>query len=191
MDPCKPVFLNGRHVMMLQLRAGAKGLFQMTTHLYSGRFITSELKPEPGPGAVVRIDNAEDGPSDARIAQEKHDGAKQASAFDSSMTDSEQNVQLLSRFAKGDIPAGFEPADVGAPVRYDLFDVIPMASWTDGNNLRVHLMQVKAFGNQPVSINAGLFRNQNVRAVALDRETITDKSPAQLYLLEYMPSEQQ
>jgi hypothetical protein len=192
MDPCKPVFLNGRHVMLLQLRAGAKGPVQMLTHLYSGRIVTTYLMPSAGPGAIVRIDNAEDGASDARIAQEKRDAVTTASAAtETSMSDSEQNVQLLSRFAKGDIPGGFEPEAVGAPVRYQYFDAIPLASWTDGANLRVHLVQVKAFGDQPVAINAGLFRTQNVRAVALDRETITDKSPAQLYMLEYLPSEQQ
>ncbi|MBK3779946.1 hypothetical protein G3A43_06735 [Paraburkholderia aspalathi] len=191
MDPCKPVFLNGRRMMLLQLRAGAKGPVQMLTHLYSGRIVTTYLMPAAGPGAVVRIDNAEDGPSDARIAKEKRDATTTAAAVDTTMSDSEQNVQLLSRFAKGDIPAGYEPEAVGAPVRYQLFDVIPLASWTDGANWRVHLVQVKAFGSQPVAINAGLFRNQNVRAVALDRETITDKAPAQLYMLEYLPSEQQ
>lgn len=190
-DPCKPVFLNGRRMMLLQLRAGAKGPVQMLVHLYSGRIVTLNLLPAAGVGAVVRVDNAEDGASDARMAAERRAGVTTASASNAGMTDSEQNVQLLTRFAKGDLPAGFEPEQVGAPVRYELFDVIPMAQWSDGGNWRVHLMQVKAFSDQPVAINAGLFRNERVRAIALDRDTITNSQPAQLYLLEYVPTEQQ
>lgn len=190
-DPCKPVFLNGRRMMLLQLRAGAKGPVQMLVHLYSGRIVTLNLLPAPGVGAVVRVDNAEDGASDARMTAERRAGVTAAAASDAGMTDSEQNVQLLTRFAKGDLPAGFEPEQVGAPVRYELFDVIPMAQWSDGGNWRVHLMQVKAFSDQPVAINAGLFRNERVRAIALDRDTITNSQPAQLYLLEYVPTEQQ
>ncbi|RQR65286.1 hypothetical protein DIE18_02040 [Burkholderia sp. Bp9125] len=190
-DPCKPVFLNGRRMMLLQLRAGAKGPVQMLVHLYSGRVVTLNLLPAAGVGAVVRVDNAEDGASDARMTSERRAGVTAASASNAGMSDSEQNVQLLTRFAKGDMPAGFEPEQVGAPVRYELFDVIPMAQWSDGGNWRVHLMQVKAFSDQPVAINAGLFRNERVRAIALDRDTITNSQPAQLYLLEYVPTEQQ
>lgn len=187
-DLCHPVFLNARRVMLLQLRAGAKGPVQMVTQLHSGRIVTLDLAPMPGPGAIVRIDNAEDGASDARLADDRKNAA--SASLDPTMTDSESNVAMLARFAKGDIPGGFEPTAVGGPVRYDFFDVIPMASWTDGANWRVHLVQVKAFTNQPVAINAGLFRNERVRAIALDRETITDSAPAQMYLLEYVPTEQ-
>jgi len=188
MDPCKPVFLNGRRMMLLQLRAGAKGPIQMLVHLRSGRMETMNLMPSPGPGAIVRVNGAEDGASDTRLAEGK---ANAAAATETTMADSEQNIALLSRFAKGDIPGGFDSENVGAPTRYEYFDVIPMAQWSNGANWRVHLMQVRAFGSQPVAINAGLFRGERVRAIALDRETITEQAPAQLYLLEYVPTEQQ
>lgn len=185
-DPCKPLFLNGRRMMLLQLRAGAKGPVQMLTHLQSGRMVTMHLMPVPGPGAVVRVDGAEDGASDARLA-----AASTSEPNTSGMTATEEDVAMLSRFARGDIPAGFEPEAVAKPLRYEYFDVIPLATWSNGSTQRVHLMQVKAFGKTPVAINAGLFRNENVRAVALDRETITEDAPAQLYLLERVPTEQQ
>lgn len=186
-DPCKPVFLNGKRMMLLQLRAGAKGPVQMLTHLHSGRIVTMNLMPVAGPGAVVRVDGAEDGASDNRLAA----AAKSAGQPSAGLSSTEQDVALLSRFAKGDIPAGFEPEAVGGPIRFEYFDVIPLATWSNGSNMRAHLMQVKAFGSAPVAINAGLFRSENIRALALDKDTITESSPAQLYLLEYVPTEMQ
>lgn len=189
-DPCKPVFLNGRRMMLLQLRAGAQGPIQMLVHLRSGRMTTVNLAPARGPGAVVRIDGAEDGASDTRLAEAKAQ-SRAAGNGAGGMTTTEQDVALLSRFARGDIPAGFEPESVGKAVRYDLFDVVPMATWTNGANLRAHLMQVRPHGDMPVAVNPGLFRTPRVKALALDRDTITAKAPAILYILEQLPAENQ
>lgn len=186
MDPCKPVFLNGRRMMILQLRAGAKGPVQMLVHLASGRVETFNLMPAPGPGTVVRIDGAEDGASDARLAAGKSSKGVPSAAGGAAAT--EQNVELLSRFARGDIPAGFEAVKVsGAPVRFELFDVVQMASWDNGAGLHAHLFQVRARGKTPVVIGPALFRHANVKALALDKETITSAEPAMLYMLEYLP----
>lgn len=190
MDPCKPVFLNAKRVMLLQLRAGAKGPIQMLVHLKSGRFETLNLMPAAGPGAVIRLDGAEDGASDTRLAESsKTPAAKQDSAR-GGLAASEQNVELLSRFARGDIPAGFESVAVDkGPVRFELFDVWQQASWDNGAGLKAHLYLVKAHGTAPVAISTSLFRHENVRALALDRETITNQEPAQLYMLEFVPTE--
>lgn len=189
MDPCKPVFLNGKKVMLLQLRAGAKGPIQMLVHLASGRFETLNLGPTAGPGSLVRIDGAEDGPSDSRLAAGSKANADGSGAANG--TSSEKYVAMLAGFANGDIPAGFEPVVVGKPVRFEHFDAIPQATWDNGVNLRAHLFTVQAHGATPVVINASLFRNANVRALALDRETITNTAPAQLYMLEFVPMENQ
>jgi hypothetical protein len=189
MDPCHPVFLNGKRMMLLQLRAGAKGPVQMLVHMKSGAMKTMNLMPAAGPGAVVRVDGAEDGPSDTRLAEAK--SSKGVSANNGSgMTGSEQDVQTLSRFAAGDIPAGFAPVDVDStPVHFELFDVSQQASWEDGAGLRAHLFLVKAHGKTPVAISPSLFRQDNVKALALDRDTITNTEPAYLYMLEAVPTE--
>jgi hypothetical protein len=191
MDPCHPVFLNGKRMMLLQLRAGAKGPVQMLVHMKSGEMMTMNLMPAPGPGAVVRVGGAEDGPSDARLAEAK--SAKGVSANNAAgMTGSEQDVQTLSRFAAGDIPAGFESVSVDpTPVHFELFDVIQQASWENGAGLRAHLFMVKAHGNTPVAVSPSLFRQDNVKALALDRDTITNTAPAYLYMLEAVPTENQ
>lgn len=190
MDPCKPVFLNGKRMMLLQLRAGAKGPVQMLVHMKSGRVVTMNLMPSAGPGAVVRVDGAEDGASDTRLAEARSGQGAQGVKGATGMTASEQNVELLARFARGDIPAGFEPVAVdGKPVRFELFDVVQQASWDNGDGLRTHLYQVKAHGKTPVAISPALFRHENVKALALDRETITNKEPALLYMLEFVPTE--
>lgn len=193
MDPCKPVFLNGKRVMLLQLRAGAKGPIQMMVHLKSGRFETLNLMPAAGPGAVIRLEGAEDGASDARLAESSKPAAASPQASRSGgMAAAEQNVELLSRFARGDIPAGFEPVAVSSgPVRFELFDVLEQASWDNGAGLKVHLYQVKAHGATPVAISTSLFRHENVKALALDRETITNQEPALLFMLEFVPMENQ
>jgi hypothetical protein len=189
MDPCHPVFLNGKRMMLLQLRAGAKGPVQMLVHMKSGAMKTMNLMPAAGPGAVVRVDGAEDGPSDERLAEAK--SSKGISANNAGgMTGSEQDVQTLSRFAAGDIPAGFSPVDIDStPVHFELFDVIQQASWEDGAGLRAHLFMVKAHGKTPVAVSPSLFRQDNVKALALDRDTITNTEPAYLYMLEAVPTE--
>lgn len=183
-DPCKPVFLNNRQMMLLQLKAGAKGPIQMLVHFHSGRMVTLNLAPGNGPGAIVRVDGAEDGVSDARVAVQQNEEAGRATNASATRTESEIDVDLISQFAKGAIPAGFESIKVGAATRFSQFDVIPLATWSNGAGLRAHLMQVQALTAQPVAINPGLFRAKNVKGLALDRETITDKAPAMLYLLE-------
>jgi hypothetical protein len=191
MDPCKPVFLNGKRVMLLQLRAGAKGPVQMVIHTKSGRFTTMNLMPAAGPGAVIRVDGAEDGASDTRLAEGKSGaGVRGGANGNGGMTATEQNTETLARLARGDIPAGFEPVAVdGKPVRFELFDVVQRASWDNGAGLRLHLFQVKAHGATPVVISPALFRKENVKALALDRETITNAEPALLYMLEQVPTE--
>lgn len=190
MDPCKPVFLNGKRMMLLQLRAGAKGPVQMLVHMKSGRVTTMNLMPAAGPGAVVRVDGAEDGASDSRLADGKTARGTKGANSAQGMTASEQNVEVLARFARGDIPAGFEAVAVaGSPVRFELFDVVQKASWDNGAGMHAHLFQVKAHGKTPVAINPALFRNENVKALALDRETITNTEPALLYMLELVPTE--
>lgn len=189
-DPCKPVFLNGKRMMLLQMRAGAKGPVQMLTHLHSGRIVTLNLMPAAGPGAIVRVDGAEDGASDARLAKATSAAGIQQGA--GGMTASEQNVETLSRIARGDIPAGFEPVNVsGRPVRFELFDVIQMASWDNESGLRAHMFQVVAHTATPVAISPALFRHETVQALALDRETITNSEPAILYMLERVETEAQ
>jgi hypothetical protein len=188
LDPCKPVFLNGKRMMLLQLRAGAKGPVQMLVHMKSGRVLNLDLMPAAGPGAVIRVDGAEDGASDTRLAEAKSGKGAAGVNKAAGMEGSEQSVELMSRFARGDIPAGFEPIGADSkPVRFELFDVILQASWDNGAGLRAHLYQVKAHGKTPVAINAGLFRQENVKALALDRETITNTEPALLYMLESAP----
>lgn len=190
-DPCKPVFLNGKRMMLLQLRAGAKGPVQMLTHLASGRVVTLNLMPTAGPGAVVRVDGAEDGASDTRLAAGRTEAGAGSAKDAQGLTASEQYVELLSRFARGDIPAGFEAMPVSAgPVRFSLFDAIQQASWDNGAGLKAHLFQIKAHGDQPVAISAELFRHGNVGALALDRETITATEPAYLIMLELVAEEQ-
>src|SRR5690606_24352469 len=49
-DSFKPVFMNGKRMMLLQFRAAAKGPVQMLVHLHSGRITTLNLAPGPGPG---------------------------------------------------------------------------------------------------------------------------------------------
>lgn len=190
-DPCKPVFLNGKRMMLLQLRAGAKGPVQMLTHLASGRVVTHNLMPTAGPGAIVRVDGAEDGASDTRLAAGRSAAGVGDTQAEQGLTASEQNVELLSRFARGDIPAGFEAMPVSAgPVRFSLFDAIQKASWDNGAGLKAHMFQIKAHGDQPVAISAELFRHSAVRALALDRETITASEPAYLFMLEMVAEEQ-
>lgn len=184
-DPCKPVFLNGKKMMLLQFRAGAKGPVQMLAHLQSGRVITLNLAPGPGPGALVRVEGAADGASDSRLA--KGAMTRQGAAQGLSTGLSENNVDLLSRFARGDVPGEFEQEGVGDPVRFEYFDVIPVTAWGNGDNLKVHLFQIRGHGNTPVAINSSLFRTENVQALALDRDTITYDAPALLYMLEYIP----
>lgn len=189
-DPCKPIFLNGKRVMLLQLRAGAKGPVQMMVHLASGRFETLNLMPTAGPGAVVRVDGAEDGASDSRLA--KASSAAGVPGVGGGMAQSEQNVEILSRIARGEIPAGFEPVNVsGRPVRFELFDVIQMASWDNESGLRAHMFQVVAHTATPVALSPSLFRHETVQALALDRETITNTEPAILFMLERVETEAQ
>lgn len=181
-DPCRPIFLNGKRVVLLQLRAGATGPVQMLAHLKSGRIITLNLAPGKGQGAIVRIDGAEDGASDTRLAE-----AYRESQFRSAkQTPAEINVDILSQIARGDIPAGFEPEYVGKTVRFEHFDVIPMSAWNNGSDLRAHLFQIRAHTETPVAIDSSLFRTPNVQALALDRDTITFDSPAMLYMLEHV-----
>lgn len=187
-DLCHPVFLNGRRVMLLQLRAGARGPVQMLVHLHSGTFLTLNLNPVPGPGAVVRADGATDGPSDSRLADGR---ASHAVAQSAGGAASEQYVDLLSQFARGDIPSAFEPEAPGQAVRFEYFDVIPMAVWGDGDRLRVHLFKVRALGDKPVKVSSALFKTNSIKAVALDRDTITYKNPAMLYAVEVLPEANQ
>lgn len=190
MDPCKPVFLNGKRMMLLQMRAGAQGPVQMLVLLKSGRMDTMYLMPSPGPGAIIRIDGAEDGASDTRLAEGRSAAGTGGLDGVTGMGASEQHVELLSRIARGDIPAGFEPVGAdGGLVRFELFDVIPQATWDNGAGLRAYLFQVKAHDKNPVALSPGLFRRPNIKAVALDRETITNSEPAMLFVLEAMPTE--
>lgn len=190
-DPCKPVFLNGKRMMLLQLRAGAKGPVQMLTHLQSGRVVTHNLMPTAGPGAIVRVDGAEDGASDTRLAAGRSSAGVGNTKDAQGLTASEQYVELLARIARGDIPAGFEamPVDPGV-TRFSLFDVTQQATWDNGAGLKAHLFKIKAHGEQPVAISAELFRHSAVQALALDRETITASEPAYLFMLEMVAEAQ-
>lgn len=176
MDPCQPIFLNGKRIMLLQLRAGAKHPFQMLAHLSSGRIETLTLAPTAGPGALVRIDGAEDGASDSRLAQAKAEGASQRGT--------PVEVSLLKQFASGVIPSQFKPVTVTGFARHEHYDIIALAGWVDGAGVRVNLFQVRAHTARPVQISPGLFQTEGMAAVALDRDTITDAQPALLYVME-------
>lgn len=178
-DTCGPIFLNGRRVMLLQLLAGAKGPVQMVVHLHSGRVMDLNLMPVKGPGAVVRVDGAEDGVSDARRSEVARAGSSAQGPAN------EANVALLSKFARGDIPGGFSPESVVAPTRYQHYDLIPMAKWGDGSDYKVHMLQVVPHSGREVQIDVSMFRTDKVKAVALDRTTIRANQPATLYMLEH------
>jgi hypothetical protein len=103
-------------------------------------------------------------------------------------TENQAHVALLSQFARGDVPGGFSPELVKPLTRYANFDVVPMATWGNGGSIKAHLMQVRAHDSKAVSINAALFKNDSIKALALDRQIITDTQPAMLYVLEEVGS---
>jgi len=186
-DPCKPVFLNGKKLMLLQLRAGAKGPIQMMVHLKSGRVIDLNLAPAQGPGAVVRVDGADDGVSDSRLAAAKQ--AEQSIGLGQGPSAAESHVALLSKFASGAIPAGYAPEVTRAAVRFDTFDLIPLARWSNGGALKANLYKVQGFGETPVAVSSNMFQTDSVKALALDRNAVTKSQPALLYVLEQVEEE--
>lgn len=178
-DPCKPIFLNGKKLLLLPMRVGAKGPVQMLAHLNSGRIVTFNLSPAQGPGTLVRVENADYSASDSRIAK-----AKNAQSHMDGNSASEMDIALLGRFVKGDIPAGYEPIAIAAPTRLAQFDLIPSATWSDGNQMKAHMIQIRPFNGEVVSINAGMFKGEGVKAVALDKDTASAKFPATVFILE-------
>ena len=178
-DPCKPIFLNGRKLLLLPLRVGAKGPIQMLAHMNSGRIISFNLAPAAGPGTLVRVDDSDYGASDARLARLRNAPETPADSGPSAA-----DLALLGRFVQGDIVAGFEPIALAASTRLANFDLIPVATWSDGNKTKVHFLQVRPFADIPVSLNAAMFRGVGVRAVALAKDSATFQSPSMVYVLE-------
>ena len=178
-DPCKPIFLNGKKLLLLPMRVGAKGPVQMLAHLNSGRIVSFNLAPVTGPGTLVRVENADYAASDSRLAKSKH-----AQSQVESSSAAEADVSLLGRFVQGDIPAGYEAIAIAAPTRLAKFDLIPSATWSDGSQMRAHMIQIRPFNGETVAINAGMFKGVGVKAVALDKDTASAKSPATVFILE-------
>ena len=174
-DPCKPVFLNGRQLLLLPLRVGAKGPVQMLVHLNSGRMVTFNLAPTQGPGTVVRVEGADYAASDARARK-----AAQSEAASPSSAD----IALLEEFVNGKPSSGFESVAPNTATKLDRIDVIPMAAWSDGAKLKVHLWKLQARDGVAVALSAALFQAEGVKAIALDKEQTTKASPAFVYVLE-------
>ncbi|WP_187627746.1 type-F conjugative transfer system secretin TraK [Paraburkholderia sp. UCT31] len=186
------IYLSNNTQVLLQFQKGYDKDIQFLAEAENGQVFKLYLKPRPINGITYRADARHDATPVASSAQ----AAGQSTAATNDPTDATpgepsargEDIELLKRVVKGDVPAGFDQITLPAPTRFDKFTAVPLTGWSDGAR-RVLAFSLVSNSGQSAVVAPPQFYRQGITAVMLTGDSVTPDSSPQLFVVEELSDE--
>lgn len=169
----QPVYLDDNRVVLIQFQPGNPDVIQMVAAMKSGQTRVFWLKPESGPGATIRVDGAHEGQLSASTA----------AAAPGDLSPAAVASGLFMALAQHETPPGFDPVTPMAPVFFNKFEVMPVASFTDHASERIDVFRLIAAKGQEAVVSAPEFYRKGVLAVMVDGDRVDAGHSPLVYVL--------
>ncbi|MHB1826608.1 MAG: hypothetical protein ACYCV6_02805 [Steroidobacteraceae bacterium] len=169
-----PVYLDGNRQILVQFVPGANKPFEMVVELAGHQVESYLLAPRNVPGVTYHARGVH---PPRRAWKPSSAGADQGSAHHAEIT-------LLRSVVMGDVPDVFYPTRLPPAVRFNKFDIVPRASWSDGSGHRILVYTLVSVHGQAAVVGAPEFYHKGMAAILLSGEVVDATHSPLLYILE-------
>ena len=181
----KPIYMANNTQVLLQFEKGYDKPIQAIVETEDGKVHKLYMLPRPISGITYHVDNARE--QKASTASVDH---KSGDATPSDQPGAHaEDIELLKRFVRGDVPQEFEAIALPQPTRFDKFTVVPLSGWSDGNTKRVMVFSLVAAPGQTAVVAPPQFYRAGISAVMLTGDHVSDDSTPQLFVVEELGDE--
>jgi len=177
----EPTYLSGNTQVLVEFNRGVDKSVQMVVELENGQVLTFWLKPQSVNGIVHQVRPspvAGTQPIPGSPGPEPLAAPPYAS-----------DVELLKQVVAGQLPAGFEPTRLPAPVRFDRFSVIPLVGWSDDVSRKVMVFSLVAEPGQSAIVAPQQFYRPGLAAITIDGDVVDEHRSPTLYIVEELTDE--
>jgi hypothetical protein len=181
----KPIYMANNSQVLLQFQKGYDKPIQAIVETEDGKVHKLYLLPRPISGVTYHVDNAREQVATPDSLAHKSDDA---TAGDQPGAHAE-DIELLKRVVKGDVPPEFEAIALPQPTRFDKFTVVPLSGWSDGASKRVMVFSLVAAPGQTAVVAPPQFYRAGISAVMLTGDHVSEDSTPQLFVVEELNNE--
>lgn len=166
-----PVYLDANRQVLVQFVPGSDRPFEMVVELSGHQVESFLLVPRSVSGVTYHARGVPPPPKRERPAATTG-GAHRA------------QITLLRSVVMGEVPDSFYPAPLPPAARFDKFDIVPRASWSDGEGHRILEYALESVRGQAAVVAAPEFYHKGMVAILLSGEVVDATHSPLLYILE-------
>ncbi len=166
-----PVYLDANRQVLVQFVPGSNRPFEMVVELSGHQVESFLLAPRNVSGVTYHARGVSPPPKrrkPAITALSAHQG----------------QIALLRSVVMGEVPDSFYPAPLPPAARFDKFDIVPRASWSDGSGHRILEYMLESVRGQAAVVAAPEFYHKGMVAILLSGEVVDATHSPLLYILE-------
>lgn len=181
----KPIYMANNTQVLLQFQKGFDKPIQAIVETEDGKVHKLYMVPRPISGITYHVDNARE-----QVATQASAAAKTGDAAPGDQQGAHaEDIELLKRVVKGDVPPEFEAIALPQPTRFDKFTVVPLSGWSDGASKRVMVFSLVAAPGQTAVVAPPQFYRAGINAVMLTGDHVSEDSTPQLFVVEELNNE--
>lgn len=180
----KPIYMANNTQVLLQFQKGYDKRIQMIVETEDGKVHKVYLKPRAIAGVTYRADGARD--ARPEVAKRQEMGTTNPGGQPGARA---EDIELLKRVVRGEIPAEFESVALPKPTRFDKFTVVPLSGWTDNSTKKVMVFSLVAAPGQTAVVAPPQFYRQGINAVLLTGDHVSESTTPQLFVVEELNNE--
>lgn len=170
-----PVYLDSNRQVLIQFLPGSDKPFEMVVELAGHQVKSYLLEPRNVPGITYRAR----GVHPPHKAWRPGGDARRGSTHNAAIT-------LLRSVVMGEVPDAFYPTRLPAVARFDKFDIVPRASWSDGSGHRILVYTLVSVRGQAAVVAPPEFYHVGMAAILLSGDVVDATHSPLLYILEGM-----
>jgi hypothetical protein len=166
-----PVYLDANRQLLVQFVPGSDKPFEMVVELSGHQVESFLLAPRNVAGITYHAHGVSPPPErkkPAATADNAHRG----------------QIALLRSVVMGEVPDSFYPAPLPPAARFNKFDIVPRASWSDGSGHRILEYALESVSGQAAVVAAPEFYHKGMAAILLSGEVVDATHSPLLYILE-------
>lgn len=169
-----PVYLDGNRQVLVQFVPGADKPFEMVVELAGHQVKSYLLVPRNVPGITFHARGVHPPRKSwtADAVEGKHVSAHNAA------------IDLMRSVVMGEVPDEFYPTQLPPEVRFDKFNLVPRATWSDGSGHRILVYTVVSVHGQAAVVAAPEFYHKGMTEISLSGEVVDATHSPLLYILE-------
>ena len=181
----KPIYMANNTQLLLQFQKGYDKPIQAIVETEDGKVHKLYMVPRPISGITYHVDNARE-----QVATQSSAANKSGDATPGDQQGAHaEDIELLRRVVKGDVPPEFEAIALPQPTRFDKFTVVPLSGWSDGASKRVMVFSLVAAPGQTAVVAPPQFYRAGINAVMLTGDHVSEDSTPQLFVVEELNNE--